>query len=145
MQRTLFSKPNTERNKNNTKVKQKKLFNTKPNKENTAVKTQFRRAYAQYYGWNNKEAEIYELIQQRRLQLLVHSRIYYVLNNNIISDKQFDEFAKELVQLQKDYPQISKDVIFYNAFENWDGTTGFDLPLEDPWVVQKANQLLRRN
>ena len=145
MQRTLFSKPNTERTKNNTKVKQKKLFNTKPNKENTAVKTQFRRAYAQYYGWNNKEAKIYELIQQRRLQLLVHSRIYYVLNNNIISDKQFDEFAKELVQLQKDYPQISKDVIFYNAFENWDGTTGFDLPLEDPWVVQKANQLLRRN
>ena len=145
MQRTLFSKPNKERNKNTIKVKQKKLFNTKPNKENKAVKTQFRRAYAQYYGWNNKEAKIYELIQQRRLQLLVHSRIYYVLNNNIISDKQFDEFAKELVQLQKDYPQISKDVIFYNAFKNWDGTTGFDLPLEDPWVVQKANQLLRRN
>ena len=102
MQRTLFSKPNKERNKNTIKVKQKKLFDTKPNKENTAVKTQFRRAYAQYYGWNNKEAEIYELIQQRRLQLLVHSRIYYVLNNNIISDKQFDDFAKELVQLQKD-------------------------------------------
>ena len=145
MQRTLFSKPNKERNKNTIKVKQKKLFNTKSNKENKAVKTQFRRAYAQYYGWNNKEAKIYELIQQRRLQLLVHSRIYYVLNNNIISDKQFDEFAKELVQLQKDYPQISKDVIFYDAFKNWDGTTGFDLPLEDPWVVQKANQLLRRN
>ena len=145
MQRTLFSKPNKERNKNTTKVKQKKLFDTKPNKENTTVKTQFRRAYAQYYGWNNKEAKIYELIQQRRLQLLVHSRIYYVLNNNIISDKQFDDFAKELVQLQKDYPQISKDVIFYNAFKNWDGTTGFDLPLEDSWVVQKANQLLRRN
>ena len=143
MQRTLFSKPN--KDKNTIKVKQKKLFNTKPNKENKAVKTQFRRAYAQYYGWNNKEAKIYELIQQRRLQLLVHSRIYYVLNNNIISDKQFDEFAKELVQLQKDYPQISKDVIFYDAFKNWDGTTGFDLPLEDPWVVQKANQLLRRN
>lgn len=145
MQRTLFSKPNKERNKNTIKVKQKKLFDTKPNKENKAVKTQFRRAYAQYYGWNNKEAKIYELIQQRRLQLLVHSRIYYVLNNNIISDKQFDEFAKELVQLQKDYPQISKDVIFYDAFKNWDGTTGFDLPLEDSWVVQKANQLLRRN
>ena len=145
MRRTLFSKPNKERNKNTIKVKQKKLFDTKPNKENTAVKTQFRRAYAQYYGWNNKEAKIYELIQQRRLQLLVHSRIYYVLNNNIISDKQFDKFAKELVQLQKDYPQISKDVIFYNSFKNWDGTTGFDLPLEDPWVVQKANQLLRRN
>lgn len=145
MQRTLFSKPNKERNKNTIKVKQKKLFDTKPNKENKAVKTQFRRAYAQYYGWNNKEAKIYELIQQRRLQLLVHSRIYYVLNNNIISDKQFDEFAKELVQLQKDYPQISKDVIFYDAFKNWDGTTGFDLPLEDQWVVQKANQLLRRN
>ena len=145
MQRTLFSKPNKERNKNTIKVKQKKLFDTKPNKENKAVKTQFRRAYAQYYGWNNKEAKIYELIQQRRLQLLVHSRIYYVLNNNIISDKQFDNFAKELVQLQKDYPQISKDVIFYDAFKNWDGTTGFDLPLEDQWVVQKANQLLRRN
>ena len=145
MQRTLFSKPNKERNKNTIKVKQKKLFDTKPNKENKAVKTQFRRAYAQYYGWNKYDAEIYELIQQRRLQLLVHSRIYYVLNNNIRSDKQFDSFARELVQLQKDYPKISKDVIFYDAFKDWDGTTGFDLPLNDPWVVQKANQLLRRN
>ena len=86
--------------------------------------------------------EIMELIQRRRLQLLVNSCIYYEMNNSIISDEMWDKWARELVQLQTDYPEESKAVIWYNAFENWDASTGAFLPLKDEWVVAKAKQLL---
>ena len=86
--------------------------------------------------------KIKDLIQRRRLQLLVHSCIYYELDQNIISDKQWDEWARELVQLQKDYPEESKEVIWYDAFKDWDASTGAFLPIKDEWVVRKSKQLI---
>lgn len=86
---------------------------------------------------------IYAKIQQRRLQMLVHSCIYYELNTSLITDKQFDTWARELAKLQKDYPDISKQVPWYEEFIDWDGTTGFNLPLRNPWVVSKSMKLLR--
>lgn len=77
--------------------------------------------------------------------MLVHSCIYYELNQNFISDKKWDEWAKELVQLQKDYPDISEKVIWYDAFKDWDASTGAFLPIKDGWVVNKAKKLLFRN
>ena len=44
---------------------------------------------------------IEEKIKQRRLQILVHSFIYYDLNENIISDDKWSQWAKELVFLKK--------------------------------------------
>lgn len=84
------------------------------------------------------DLKVAERIKQRRLQLLVHSCIYYNLNRNVISDKKWDEWAKELVKLQADYPEISKQVDYYEAFADWDGSTGAFLPLKDEWVVKKA-------
>lgn len=86
--------------------------------------------------------EIRDLIQRRRLQVLVHSCIYYELNSNIITDEQWDKWARELVQLQKDYPEESESVIWFNAFVDWDASTGAFLPLTDEWVVRKAKWLL---
>ena len=94
-----------------------------------------------YEIFSGDELIIAELIQQRRLQLLVHSRIYYELNQNIISDKKWDEWARELKILQDSYPNLAKQVIWYDAFKDWDGSTGAFLPLHDEWVVKKANQL----
>ena len=85
---------------------------------------------------------IAELIQQRRLQMLVHSCIYYHLDKNVISDKQWDKWARELVELQSKYPEISKKVIWYEAFKDWDASTGAFLPITDEWVVQKAYYVL---
>ena len=65
-----------------------------------------------------------EKIRQRRKQMLVHSYIYYELNDNIISDSQWSKWAKELAQLQKDYPKESAEVEEYENFKNWDGSTG---------------------
>ena len=97
-----------------------------------------------YDLFTGKDLEIAELIQQRRLQMLVHSCIYYKLNTNIVSDRQWDIWAKELRQLQKDYPDISKQVIWYEAFKDWDATTGAFLPLDDEWVLKKAMKLTGR-
>lgn len=91
-----------------------------------------------YNLYTGSELQVAELIQQRRLQLLVHSYIYYKMNHNVISDKKWDEWAKELVKLQKEYPEISENVVYYEAFKDWDASSGAFLPLDDPWVVSKA-------
>ena len=73
---------------------------------------------------------------------MVHSCIYYELDGNIVDDRTWDKWARELVQLQKDYPEEAKVTIWYEAFADWDASTGAFLPLKDPWVVKKAKFLL---
>lgn len=92
-----------------------------------------------YDLFTGEELEIAELIQQRRLQLLVHSCIYYHLNTNIISDKKWDEWARELKTLQEQYPDIAKQIMWYDAFKDWDASTGAFLPIKDEWVLRKAH------
>ena len=94
-----------------------------------------------YELFNGQELVIAEKIQQRRLQILVHSCIYYELNGSSISDRQWDMWAKELVGLQKQYPKIAEKVMWANAFADFDGTTGFNLPIRDAWVKKKAAQI----
>ena len=94
-----------------------------------------------YDNFTGQDLEIAELIQQRRLQMLVHSAIYYDFDFNVASDKQWDAWAKELVQLQYDHPEISERVMWHEAFKDWDASTGAFLPLKDPWVVKKASQI----
>ena len=91
---------------------------------------------------NPKQLKVAEKIQRLRLQILVHSCIYYNLNTNLISDKEWDELAIDLVRLQKRYPKTSAEVVFAKAFDGFDGSTGFDLPLNHKWVKKKAQQLL---
>lgn len=86
--------------------------------------------------------EIKSLIQHRRLQVLIHSCIYYELNESVVSDSTWSKWALELETLQKQNPEISKQVIYVEAFENFDHSTGCNLPLKDPWVVAKAKWLL---
>lgn len=83
----------------------------------------------------------YTKIQQRRLQMLVHSYIYYVLNDNIISDSTWNKWAHELAALQKKYPKTSKKVPYYKQFKNWDGSTGAFLDFDDN-IAGKAEYLL---
>lgn len=96
-----------------------------------------------YELFTGKELSVAEKIQQRRLQLLVHSCLYYELNQSIVPDVVWDKWAKELVQLQKDYPGIAKEVVWADAFKEFDGSTGFDLPIRDEWVMRKAKQFLQ--
>ena len=81
-----------------------------------------------YDLFSGEDLKIAELIQQRRLQMLVHSCLYYDMDTNLISDKQWDTWARELVTLQKEDPEISNKVIWYEEFKEWDASTGAFLP-----------------
>ena len=76
--------------------------------------------------------------------MLVHSYIYYKLDENIISDHAFNYWGHELANLQKKHPEIASRVCYAEAFKDWTGDTGAFLPLDDPWVINKAYQLLGR-
>ena len=64
------------------------------------------------------------------------------MDQNIISDAQWSRWGTELADLQNRYPEISQQVGWAEVFEDWDGSSGAFLPLDDPWVVNKALQLL---
>ena len=83
-----------------------------------------------------------EKIKQRRLQMIVHSAIYYILNDNIISDAQWSQWANELKVLQENYPETAADVEYAEYFKDWDSSTGFNLPINEDWALNKARQLL---
>ena len=87
---------------------------------------------------------IEEKIKQRRLQMLVHSYIYYELDKNIIDDSTWDKWAMELVDLQLKYPKESKNVEYYEQFKNWDGSTGADLKFDNK-TKQRVERLLKIN
>lgn len=87
--------------------------------------------------------DIAELITRRRRQILVHSAIYYRMNENIIPDYKYDEWSLELAELQRDYPDIAKECPYAVGFANFDGSSGYDLQYHTPEIVSKANQLLR--
>ena len=85
---------------------------------------------------------IAKLITRRRRQILVHSVIYYRLNDNIISDQQWSEWASELENLQTQYPDIASECPLADAFKDFDHSTGENLPLDDQWALSKAQYLL---
>lgn len=87
---------------------------------------------------------IEEKIKQRRLQMLVHSYIYYELNTNIIDDAKWDRWAMELVDLQSRYPKESKKAPYYGEFKDWDGSTGAFLKFDDK-TKKRAERLLKIN
>ena len=60
--------------------------------------------------------------------IIVHSYIYYELNNNVISDKKYDEKSRELAKYRTDYPDLWKSSMYYKQFgDDYDGATGFTL------------------
>ena len=85
-----------------------------------------------------------ERVKQLRMQMMVHSCIYYRLSDNIISDHVWQDRANELALIQELCDM--KTIGFYDDyFLNWDGSTGFHLPVADPFIVSKAIYLLEIN
>lgn len=86
--------------------------------------------------------EIAELIARRRRQVLVHSVLYYCLNENLVSDSKWAEWAVELENLQNQHQDIAAKCPYAKDFLGFDHSTGYSLPLDDPWAIRKARQLL---
>ena len=98
-----------------------------------------------YDIFDGEDLQIAQLIQRRRLQILVHACIYYGLNDNIIPDATYDKWENELVKLQNDYPEIANKVVYAEAFKDWDGSTGAFLPYYELNIVAKARMLVENN
>lgn len=132
-------------------MKQRTLFAKKPTEkpaEKVAKVTQTntpRKSTKHERNQSRNYDPIYCLIQRRRLQMLVHSCIYYEFGSSLITDWQFDTWARELAKLQAEHPEVSKEVPWYEEFIGWDGTTGFNLPLRHPWVLSTAERLLKNS
>lgn len=82
-----------------------------------------------------------EKIRRRRLQMMVHSYLYYELDSSVISDAKWQEWADELTELQEQ----EKVIGFYDEeFADWNGSTGMHLPKDD-WVDRRAKWLLKQD
>lgn len=73
-------------------------------------------------------------IQLLQRWILVHSFIYYELNENIATDFQYDANARQLAELKKEHPEEFTKSRYYDIFHDYcseeDGTvntSGFDL------------------
>lgn len=80
--------------------------------------------------------------------ILVHSYLYYEINNNIVSDTKYDSNCKELVKLFKSNVGYRRASRYGYAFEGYDASTGFDLftklKQHDKIKIQSDAELLLR-
>ena len=67
-----------------------------------------------------------EQIECLQQMIIVCSIVYYDMDDNLISDYEYDKCCKQLVELQSDCEE-SKQSKYWYAFHDFDGTTGFDL------------------
>lgn len=95
-----------------------------------------------YEIYTGEQLLVAEKIQRRRLQILVHSYIYYELNDNLVSDSTWSNWAVELKELQEQCPEIERVVPYRKGFENWDASTGAFLPYNDDNIVNIAYHLI---
>ena len=88
---------------------------------------------------------IKERIEYLRKKLLVHSIIYYRLNENLVSDATWSNWALELENLVREHPEEGQNSFLAEEFKNFDHSTGYNLPLETPWAVDMAMNLVVYN
>lgn len=96
-----------------------------------------------YEIFSGEDLKVADLILRRRMQMLVHSYIYYKMGTSIITDREFDMWGKELVKLQADYPHIASQIEYADAFKDWDASTGFHLPADDH-IITIAHRLTHK-
>lgn len=84
-----------------------------------------------------------EKIRQRRWQMLVHSCLYYEMDESIVDDHTWQRWADELARLQDENPKECEIHFYDKEFKGWTGSSGYDLPLRDSRVWTRAQYILR--
>lgn len=92
-------------------------------------------------GVSTDKERIREFIHRRRRQLIIHSIIYYRLDDNLVSDDTWQRWAEELKDVQRNYHDLKHIGFHDELFLEWDGSTGMHLDL--PEYYNQALQLLR--
>lgn len=80
-------------------------------------------------------------IKHLRSLMLVHSYMYYYIDNPIVTDDQWQQWANELRDVQSVF--IHNINWYDEVFADWDGSTGYHLPVDDfvMTVVQRLRSL----
>lgn len=68
-----------------------------------------------------------EKIELLERSILVNSYAYYELDENILSDYQYDANTRQLLELKDTAPEDFKRSRYYKYFDNFESGTGFDL------------------
>lgn len=77
---------------------------------------------------NGERVSLQEYINHLQRYIIVHSYIYYELNDNVISDREYDAKSKELTAYKLAYPEYWKQSRYYKQFgDDYNGATGFTL------------------
>ena len=90
----------------------------------------------------SREECIKALIKRRRLQVWVHSVIYYNFDANIVSDAVWSRWAEDLECLQTMYPELADQVEYADVFRGFSHSTGADLPMGNERINNRAAYLL---
>ena len=85
------------------------------------------------------------LLQQRLRQFLVHSYLYYKLDESIISDTEYDRICMELRELLKKHPEA--DLHFRKIAEKalGDEASGYSIRQYPPSIISVSMHLLYQN
>lgn len=95
--------------------------------------------WARQASHSNAGRLVINRVQHLRRLMLVHSCIYYELDDSIVSDHQWTEWAQELYRIQHWFGHWFN---FYDAlFAGWNGSTGHHLKY-DADVIRVARRLL---
>lgn len=85
-------------------------------------------------------SHVHEFIYRRRRQMIIHSVIYYRLNDSIVSDHTWQSWANELRDVQNRWPELKYIGYHDDLFVDWDGSTGMHLDL--PEYYSQAQSIL---
>lgn len=93
--------------------------------------------------WSNKTK-----IQLLQRWILVHSYLYYILDDTVVDDHIFDNNAMQLTELQMAFPDALTNSRYYYAMEDFDGSSGFGFvqklePDDYECIIRDANMLLK--
>lgn len=78
--------------------------------------------------WVNKEWSTVDKLNRLERLVLLHSIIYYELDESIISDHDYNKLARLLAKKVEKYRDTKlKKTMYGYAFKDFDGSTGFDL------------------
>lgn len=69
-----------------------------------------------------------DIIDNLQRKIMLHSYIYYELDDCVISDHDYDNLGHQLVRYKEEYPDLWKKSKYYKQFgDEYNGSTGFDL------------------
>lgn len=92
---------------------------------------------------------IQEKINRLQRIIIVHSFLYYELDFNIVSDKEYDDMCKKLVKYKNDYPELWTLSEYHKQFgDEYNGCTGYtlyhDLDKHQKSIIESIAYTLRR-